>query len=120
MGAYLVSGKVVAIARVCHAANRAWCEAHDDSSQRPWAEAEPWQRESAISGVLFALDHPNAPDSAQHENWMRDKIADGWVYGKIKDAAAKTHPCLVPFDQLPPVQQKKDRLFRAIVKALAG
>ncbi len=111
---------IEAIARVCHEANRAWCEANGDHSQRPWDEAEQWQRDSAITGVRFALDNPDAPASAQHDAWSRDKIADGWTYGLVKDAAAKTHPCLVPFEQLPEQQQAKDRLFKAVVASLAA
>ena len=30
------------IARACHEANRAICEAAGDFSQKPWAEAEDW------------------------------------------------------------------------------
>ena len=108
----------MAIARVCHEANRAWCIAHKDDSQLQWEHCEDWQRKSAYEGVKFALQNPDASDSAQHDAWMADKIKDGWVYGAVKDAAAKTHPCLVPFDQLPAFQQTKDRLFRAIVRAL--
>ena len=111
--------KTEAIARVCHEANRAWCEVTGDTSQRPWGEAEPWQRESAIAGVVFALNNHDALASAQHDAWMADKLRAGWRYGPVKDAAAKTHPCLVPFESLPAVQQAKDRLFRAIVQALA-
>jgi hypothetical protein len=44
--------------------------------------------------------------------------ADGWRYGKVKDPARKTHPTL-PWDELPAEQQLKDRLFIAIVQALA-
>lgn len=110
---------VVSIARVCHQANKAWCEAHGDLSQKDWEEAEQWQRDSAIAGVQFALANPEAPDSAQHDAWMADKMREGWVHGDKKDAAAKTHPCIAPFDQLPPEQQAKDRLFRAVVAALA-
>ena len=38
----------VTIARICHACNAEWCAANGDDSQKPWAEAEPWQRQSAI------------------------------------------------------------------------
>ena len=110
---------VETIARVCHEANRAWCEAHGDYSQKSWEAAEEWQRDSAVKGVRFAVGNPNAPDSAQHEAWMDDKKRDGWVWGEVKDATHKTHPCIVPFDQLPPEQQAKDRLFRAIVRSLS-
>jgi hypothetical protein len=109
---------IEAIAIICHETNRAFCEVTGDRSQRPWPLAAEWQQESAVNGVKFALENPDAPESAQHDAWMADKLADGWTYGPVKDAEARTHPCLVPFDQLPPLQQAKDRLFRAVVKAL--
>jgi hypothetical protein len=106
------------IAYVCHQANKAWCQSEGDESQTDWAFAEQWQRDSAINGVKFRLENPDAGPDAQHNAWSADKIADGWVYGEVKDVEKKTHPCLVPFDQLPLFQQKKDRLFSAIVDAL--
>ncbi len=109
---------VLGIAMVCHEANRAWCQSNGDHSQYPWGDAEQWQRDSALKGVEFAINNPDAPDSAQHDAWMADKIANGWVYGDVKNAVEKTHPCIVPFEQLPEFQQKKDKLFRAIVHAL--
>lgn len=111
--------EIVAIAQVVHEANRAWCSMHGDNSQLPWAQAENWQRDSAVEGVKFALANPDAPASAQHDAWSCHKIADGWRYGEVKDPVAKTHPCLVPFDKLPKMQQAKDRMFKAIVNALA-
>ncbi len=115
----MMPGKAVnQIAQVCHEANRAWCEVTGDLSQKLWDDAEPWQRESAWDGVRFALSHPDAPASAQHEAWSADKRAQGWVYGERKDGVSKTHPCLVPFEQLPLEQQLKDVLFKAIVDAL--
>ena len=106
------------IAYVCHQANKAWCQSEGDESQTDWAFAEQWQRDSAIKGVKFRLENPEAGPDAQHNAWSADKIADGWVYGEVKDVEKKTHPCLVPFDQLPLFQQKKDKLFSAIVDAL--
>lgn len=106
------------IAPICHQANAAWCKANGDYSQKVWELAEEWQRDSAIKGVQFRLDNPDAKEDAQHNAWMADKVNDGWVYGETKDAEAKTHPCIVPFDQLPEFQQKKDKLFCAIVDAL--
>ena len=50
---------------------------------------------------------------------MREKVERGWQYGPLKDADLKEHPCIVPFDELPPEQQAKDHLFKAIVDALA-
>lgn len=106
------------IAKACHEANRVWCQANDDNSQKHWAEAEQWQRDSAIAGVKFKLANPKAGEDAQHNAWMEDKISNGWIYGEIKDSEVKTHPCIVAFHFLPEFQQKKDRLFQAIVEAL--
>jgi hypothetical protein len=48
---------------------------------------------------------------------MREKVEGGWKYGETKDPEAKTHPCIVPFEDLPAEQQFKDKLFRTIVHA---
>jgi hypothetical protein len=108
------------IAIVCHEANRALCEAFGDHSQLPWLESPAWQQQSAVKGVAFCLDNPDAPPSANHDSWMAEKISGGWVYGPVKDADAKTHPCIVPYDQLPAEQKAKDYVFKAIVGAMAG
>jgi hypothetical protein len=112
--------KILSIARVCHEANRAWCVANGDMSQVGWKNAPEWQKKSTIEGVRFRLENPNAPASTQHEQWMQSKIDDGWVYGPVKNAEEKTHPCLVPYDELPFVDKAKDALFVSIVKTLSN
>jgi hypothetical protein len=106
------------IARVCHEANRALCQAFGDETQLPWAEAPEWQRESSVKGVQFALSNPDGSPAAQHEAWMADKLANGWRKGAARDPARKVHNCLVPYDELPPEGRAKDYVFRAIVRAL--
>jgi len=106
------------IAAVCHEANRSLCANLGDMSQKPWALAEKWQRDSAIQGVKFRLDNPTALPGTQHESWFEQKVADGWKYGPVKDAEKKEHPCMVPFTQLPLEQQAKDHLFIAVVDSL--
>lgn len=105
------------IARVAHEVNRAYCAAIGDDSQPTWAEAPEWQRSSAIEGVRFHTSADHGPE-ASHESWMRQKLAEGWKYGPVKDPEAKTHPCIVPFNELSDKQQAKDFLFRAVVHAL--
>ncbi len=41
--------KAEMIAPVCHQANKAWCEANGDYSQKDWHGAEGWQRESVFN-----------------------------------------------------------------------
>lgn len=109
---------IVNIAIICHQANKAWCERNGDFSQKDWANAPDWQKDSAVNGVVFHVRNPDANDSASHDNWMKEKVEAGWVYGEKKNEDKKTHPCIRPFNELPEVQQKKDKLFRAIVHAL--
>lgn len=106
------------IARVAHEINRAYCQALGDLSIKPWGEAPEWQRESAIKGVEFHLCNPHASPSASHDAWLAEKERTGWRYGSVKDENLKTHPCYVPFDELPQEQKAKDFLFRACVHAM--
>lgn len=101
------------IAKACHEVNAAYCKATGETSL-PWEQV----KESAVRGVQFALDNPDATPESQHEAWMNDKKADGWVYGPEKDAEKKTHHCLVPYADLPAAQKTKDYLFQAVVHSL--
>lgn len=106
------------IAKICHQANRALCQTQLDASQPDWDVAPDWQIESAIKGVEFCLDNPDAPPSANHESWLKQKMDDGWKFGPVKNPETKEHPCCVPYDQLPEEQKVKDYLFKGIVGAL--
>lgn len=105
------------IAKVCHEANKAYCETIKDYSQMDWDKAPQWQRDSAIAGVKFHIENPNATPEDSHISWLKVKEADGWSYGPLKDAEKKTHPCYRPYNELPIEQRRKDYLFRAIVHA---
>ena len=106
------------IARVCHEANRAYCLSLGDTTQKPWDEAPEWQKKSAINGVEFHINNPQAGVAASHRNWMKEKLDNGWKWGPEKDESKKEHPCLTPFHRLPAAQQMKDFLFHNIVHTL--
>lgn len=103
------------IAEAAHEINRAYCQAIGDNSQPTWEDAPQWQRDSAIKGVKFHLDNPDADPAQSHQSWFDQKISEGWTYGPVKDADKKEHPCCVPYDSLPSEQKAKDYLFRATV-----
>jgi hypothetical protein len=105
--------KIEQIAELCHEVNRAYCRSIGDESQLPWSEAPEWQKCSAINGVKFHLENDTTPEDS-HINWMNEKLADGWVYGEVKDPEKKTHPCIVPYHELPQEQRSKDYIFKAI------
>lgn len=109
------------IARVAHEANRALCESMGDFSQPKWEDAPHWQIASAMDGVKFHLDRhkaglPVTPESS-HENWLRQKRAEGWKFGPKKNPELKEHPCFKPYAELPVEQRLKDYVFSGIVKA---
>ena len=35
-----------------------------------------------------------------HDHWARQRIEAGWTYGPKRDDACKTHPDLVPYEDL--------------------
>jgi hypothetical protein len=74
------------------------------------------QLDSLINGVKYALDNPNMTPEQNHKNWMKCKIEQGWVYGEVKDFEKKTHPDIVPFDELPKVEKDKDIMDKLITK----
>lgn len=114
---HLGDEQVEQIAAACHEVNRRWCILSGDDSQASWEDAPEWQRESAMAGV-YGVIGGNGPEQS-HESWLAVKEADGWVYGDVKDPEAKTHPCMVPYEDLPPHQHYKDSLFVQTARSMA-
>ena len=109
---------VVAIAKVVHEAIRAWQASNGQTPAPPWSRAPKWMKDSSATSVAWRLANPNASPSAQHDQWLAQKKADGWKFGKVKDAKKKTHPMMVAYGQLPEFEKRKDALVHAIVDAL--
>lgn len=106
------------VAEICHEANRAVQRILGEQVNFPWENCSPNLRDSAVDGVSKILSGEVTTPQQSHDNWIKFKIADGWQWGEVKDFAAKTHPDLVPYDELPPEQTVKDAVFFAIVRAL--
>lgn len=106
------------IAKVAHELNRAYCQSIGDNSQPEWGNAPEWQKSSAVNGVQFHLDNPEATPSASHESWLKQKTEEGWKYGEVKNPETKEHPCFVPYEQLPVEQKAKDYIFRQTIHSL--
>ena len=111
--------KIEHIAEIAHEVNRAYCQANGDNSQPAWKDAPDWQKKSAVNGVEFVLNNPDLTPEQSHENWLKQKIADGWQWGEKKDPEKKTHPSMMPYDKLPLTERTKDYLFKGTVKVVA-
>jgi hypothetical protein len=66
---------------------------------------------SAAAAVLPAELIPLRERIAEHVHdvWAAGRIAHGWRYGEVRDDEAKTHPCLVPYGELPEAEKEYDR-----------
>ena len=106
------------VAQVAHEINKAYCKAIGDDSQPSWSDAPDWQKISAIHGVDFHLNNPDATPEISHDQWRKEKEADGWKWGIVKDPVKKEHPCICSYSELPLEQRTKDYLFKQVVDSL--
>lgn len=77
------------------------------------------QLESLIKGTEIGLTHLDATPEENHQTWLDTKISQGWKYGEKKDFKMKTHPDIVPFDELPQIEKNKDIMDVTMLKALS-
>lgn len=106
------------LARLCHEVNRGYCAALGDTSHQSWEQSSQALRDSVISGVEYARANHVATPQEMHAEWSRHKVVSGWIHGPIKDEGLKTHPNILPFDELPPEERIKDHLFIALIRAV--
>ena len=60
-----------------------------------------------LDADLIALSEEIAKNT--HEVWSAGRIADGWTYGPVRDDEKKTHPCLIPYEELSEEEKDYDR-----------
>lgn len=71
--------------------------------------------------VEFTVEEIEKLAKMEHERWWAQKQAAGYVLGPVKNDVEKTHPCMVPWEQLPEAEREKDReQVRAIPKRMAA
>ena len=45
-----------------------------------------------------------------HEVWAKARIQQGWTYGEQRNDELKTHPCLIPYEELSEEEKDYDRM----------
>lgn len=94
---------------IAHVRHIAWIS-YQIAAGQPWnAEINEDQMESLLDGIQYLRDYPDSTAEENHENWRREKLRQGWKYGKKKDFRTKRHPDLVAYDQLSKIERGKDR-----------
>jgi len=82
---------------------------------------EPWEArdEKFRANMIEVVGRQCGPmrsgsPAEMHGGWVQAYIDMGWTYGEVRDVEKKTHPDMVPFDQLEQREQDKDAVFLAL------
>lgn len=54
----------------------------------------------------------------EHLRWSWEKRLNGWIFGSIKDDIKKTHPSLMPYEELDESEKEKDRELVRLIPSL--
>lgn len=86
-------------------------------SERPIIP-EPWGNRSEAFRKQFVevvnkqcSDNKFSSAEAAHNSWWCEYKRMGWRYGPVRDVEKKTHPDMVPFNELPKSERDKDEIF---------
>lgn len=110
--------RVELAAKIAHNVNQAYCKAIGENTMGSWEDCPHWQKVSCYTGVIYHMENRDITPEQSHKSWLKHKRENGWVYGEVKDEVKKTHPCMVPYEELPIEQKIKDYIFKAVVDSI--
>src|SRR6266700_2352439 len=100
------------IAEVCHVANMTVQKLlHDECPSLSWDDEDEFIKKTSVGEVQMILAGRNPEDT--HNEWCERLFDQGYICGLVKSREMKTHPCLVPFNDLPVEQKRKVRMIHA-------
>jgi len=81
----------------------------------PWDERDAGFREQFVEVIDRQTSAMRSSSPVElHDNWVQAYVIMGWVYGPERSVENKTHPDMVPYDQLEQREQDKDAVFIAL------
>ena len=83
-----------------------WIIQYDDETRKVYSGSDGYSREK-LPEELMELVEVMAKNV--HEVWSQSRLSEGWTYGARRDDEKKTHPCLVPYEELPEIEKDYDR-----------
>ena len=80
-----------------------------------WEEREPKFRDQMMEVIERQMGpmRSSSPEEL-HGGWVQAYIDMGWTYGPERCTENKTHPDMVPYNQLGQLEQDKDSVFVAL------
>jgi|TARA_Y100000310_G_scaffold105880_1_gene104411 hypothetical protein len=81
----------------------------------PWTSREEDFR-SQFLNIIEQQCGPNRLNSPKelHASWVVAYAENGWKYGPIRDTEKRTHPDMVPYEELGQLERDKDDVFVAL------
>lgn len=80
-----------------------------------WLERDEAFRKQMIEVIERQCGPMRSSSPAElHGGWVQAYIDMGWTYGPERCTEKKTHPDMVPYDQLGQLEQDKDAVFVAL------
>ena len=79
---------------------------------KPWLERNTEFQEQFVTTVNDICT-VNIVKTAEelHSDWVIAYEKMGWVYGPVRSTEHKTHPDMVPYNELPTLERDKDDVF---------
>lgn len=106
------------IAIICHETCRAYQIAlGEEYPHGHWSESTKLTQELTIRGVELNREGKSAREI--HGDWVESRKHEGWTLGRKSDAY-RTHPNLVPYEQLPEKERYKNALQKAVFDVLTN
>ena len=82
-------------------------EIHLEGAPMPYQPHPASTTETMLPPDIVALAETLARNT--HEVWSKGRMSEGWQYGPVRDDKLKTHPGLVPYDELSESEKNYDR-----------
>ena len=81
-----------------------------------WEQRDEKFRKQFVDIIKKYLSMEKLPTPEEaHDSWMDAYFKMGWTYGEVRDMEKKTHPDLLPFNELGQAERDKDAIFLAFV-----
>lgn len=110
------------VSRVIYAAIREWCTAtgqpiDNDSNTGEWV-CLPLNYQNHVKRVVATyFDSMKVPTAKElHDDCLNVAVKGGWLHGEF-NRKRKTHPDILPWQELSFVQRQKDYIFAALLRS---
>lgn len=108
--------KIINIAKECHLKNNELMLMNGEVPLTDdWYGLDDHTKNMSIKSVIKILNNPEITAKDLHDEWISNKIKDGWIYGEEKNLELKTHPSIIDFESLNDIDKLKDQYFIDVV-----